>query len=139
MSVEGADRFCRGCGAPLGAVPSGHELRKTVSVVFCDLVGSTALGERLDAEALRHVLGRYYAEMRAVLERHGGLVEKFIGDAVVAVFGVPLVHEDDALRAARAAVEMRSALNSLNEELERKSGVRVQGADRRELRRGSGW
>jgi class 3 adenylate cyclase/tetratricopeptide (TPR) repeat protein len=125
MSVEVADRFCRGCGAPLGAVPSGHELRKTVSVVFCDLVGSTALGERLDPEALRHLLGRYYAEMRAVLERHGGLVEKFIGDAVVAVFGVPLVHEDDALRAVRAAVEMRSALHGLNDELERESGVRV--------------
>ena len=104
-------------------MPSGHELRKTVSVVFCDLVGSTALGERLDAEALRHLLGRYYAEMRTVLERHGGLVEKFIGDAVVAVFGVPLVHEDDALRAVRAALEMRSALDALNAELER--GVHV--------------
>ena len=125
MSVDAADRFCRGCGAPLGAAASGHELRKTVSVVFCDLVGSTALGERLDAEALRHVLGRYYAEMRAVLERHGGLVEKFIGDAVVAVFGVPVVHEDDALRAVRAAVDMRLALDTLNEELERESGVRV--------------
>jgi class 3 adenylate cyclase len=125
MSVEGADRFCRGCGAPLGAAPSGHELRKTVSVVFCDLVGSTALGERLDPEALRHLLGRYYAEMRVVLERHGGLVEKFIGDAVVAVFGVPLVHEDDALRAVRAAVEMCAALESLNDELERESGVRL--------------
>ena len=125
MSVEVADRFCRGCGAPLGAVPSGHELRKTVTVVFCDLVGSTALGERLDAEALRHLLGRYYAEMRGVLERHGGLVEKFIGDAVVAVFGVPLVHEDDALRAVRAALEMRLALAGLNGELERDDGVRV--------------
>jgi class 3 adenylate cyclase/tetratricopeptide (TPR) repeat protein len=125
IGVEGADRFCRGCGAPLGAAASGHELRKTVSVVFCDLVGSTALGERLDPEALRHVLGRYYAEMRMVLERHGGLVEKFIGDAVVAVFGVPLVHEDDALRAVRAALEMRAALDGLNDELERESGVRV--------------
>lgn len=65
-----------------GAAPSGHELRKTVTVVFCDLVDSTALSERLDAEALRHRLGRYYAEMRAVLESHGGLVEKFIGDGL---------------------------------------------------------
>ena len=125
LSVEGADRFCRGCGAPLGAAASGHELRKTVSVVFCDLVGSTALGERLDPEALRHLLGRYFAEMRVVLERHGGLVEKFIGDAVVAVFGVPVVHEDDALRAVRAAVEMRSTLDALNDELESETGVRV--------------
>ena len=96
-----------------------------MTVVFCDVTGSTALGERLDPEALRHVLGRYYAEMRAVLERHGGLVEKFIGDAVVAVFGVPVVHEDDALRAVRAAVEMRTALERLNDELERESGVRI--------------
>ncbi|HEX6951547.1 MAG TPA: AAA family ATPase [Gaiellaceae bacterium] len=125
ITVEPTDRFCRGCGASLGAAPSGHELRKTVSVVFCDLVGSTALGERLDPEALRHVLGRYYAQMRAVLELHGGLVEKFIGDAVVAVFGVPLVHEDDALRAVRAAVEMRAALDCLNDELEQESGVRL--------------
>jgi class 3 adenylate cyclase len=71
------------------------------------------------------LFGRYYAEMRVVLERHGGLVEKFIGDAVVAVFGVPLVHEDDALRAVRAAVEMCAALESLNDELERESGVRL--------------
>ena len=125
VGVDVQDRFCRGCGAPLGAAASRHELRKTVTVVFCDLVGSTALGERLDAEALRHLFGRYYAEMRAVLERHGGLVEKFIGDAVVAVFGVPLVHEDDALRAVRAAVEMRASLERLNDELERDSGVRI--------------
>ena len=124
-AVDGAARFCSGCGAPLGAAGAGHELRKTVTAVFCDLSGSTSLGERLDAEALRHVLGRYYAETRAVLERHGGLVEKFIGDAVVAVFGVPEVHEDDALRAVRAAVEMRSALDRLNAELERERGVRI--------------
>jgi class 3 adenylate cyclase/tetratricopeptide (TPR) repeat protein len=97
-----------------------------VSVVFCDLAGSTALGERLDPEALRHVLGRYYATMRRVLESHGGLVEKFIGDAVVAVFGVPAVHEDDALRAVRAAVEMRRAVVRLDEELEREHGVRIE-------------
>ncbi len=125
MGVEVQDRFCRGCGAPLGAAASGHELRKTVTVVFCDVTGSTALGERLDPEALRHVLGRYYSEMRLVLERHGGLVEKFIGDAVVAVFGVPLVHEDDALRAVRAAAEMRESLERLNDGLEQESGVRI--------------
>ena len=125
LGVEAHDRFCSACGERLGAAPSGHELRKTVTVVFCDVSGSTALGERLDPEALRHVLGRYYAGMRGVLERHGGLVEKFIGDAVVAVFGVPVVHEDDALRAARAAVEMRRSLERLNEELERESGVRI--------------
>src|SRR5213082_3694390 len=88
-------------------------VRKTVTVLFCDLVESTALGEGLDPEALRDVLGRWHAAMRAPVERHGGTVEKFIGDAVMAVFGVPQVHEDDALRAVRAAVEMRNALPAL--------------------------
>jgi class 3 adenylate cyclase len=84
-----------------------------VTVVFCDVVGSTALGESVDPEALRGVLARYYERMRAIVEGHGGTVEKFIGDAVVAVFGVPVVHEDDALRACRAAAEMREALPEL--------------------------
>src|SRR6266480_2546993 len=87
--------------------------RKTVTVLFCDVTGSTALGETLDPESLREVIQRYFTEMRAVIERHGGTVEKFIGDAVMAVFGVPQVHEDDALRAVRAAVEMREALPEL--------------------------
>src|SRR3989441_10160522 len=81
-----------------------------VTVLFCDLTGSTSLGEQQDPEQLRRVLSRYYEEARAVLERHGGQVEKFIGDAVMAVFGVPLLHEDDALRAVRAAVEVQAAL-----------------------------
>jgi class 3 adenylate cyclase/tetratricopeptide (TPR) repeat protein len=94
-----------------------------VTVVFCDVTGSTAMGERLDPESLRRVMSRYFAEMRAALERHGGTVEKFIGDAVMAVFGVPAIHEDDALRAVRAAAEMREALEVLNKELERDHGV----------------
>ncbi|MHB8643494.1 MAG: ATP-binding protein [Gaiellaceae bacterium] len=84
-------------------------VRKTVTVLFADVTGSTALGERLDPEALRSVMTRYFESARAILERHGGTVEKFIGDAVMAVFGVPVAHEDDALRAARAAVELRDA------------------------------
>jgi class 3 adenylate cyclase/tetratricopeptide (TPR) repeat protein len=114
--------FCPTCSAPLA--PSGHqEVRKTVTVVFCDVTGSTAMGERLDPESLRRVMSRYFAEMRAALERHGGTVEKFIGDAVMAVFGVPTIHEDDALRAVRAAAEMREALQVLNKELERDHDV----------------
>src|SRR5215831_14739029 len=98
-------RFCKACGTPVDAVNSpSDERRKTVTVLFCDVVGSTALGESTDPEALRALLARYFEQMKAVVERHGGTVEKFIGDAVMAVFGVPVVHEDDALRALRAAV-----------------------------------
>jgi len=84
-----------------------------VTVVFCDVTGSTALGESTDPEALRALLARYFERMKGIVESHGGSVEKFIGDAVMAVFGVPAVHEDDALRACRAAVEMREALPEL--------------------------
>src|SRR4051812_25625391 len=87
--------------------------RKVVTVLFCDVVGSTALGESVDPEALQGLLARYFERMKGIVESHGGSVEKFIGDAVMAVFGVPVVHEDDALRACRAAVEMREALPEL--------------------------
>lgn len=103
-----------------------RESRKTVTVVFCDVTGSTALGERLDPESLSKVMGRYFEEMRSVIEHHGGTVEKFIGDAVMAVFGVPMLHEDDALRAVRAADAMREALVGLNEELRAERGVSIQ-------------
>jgi class 3 adenylate cyclase len=88
--------------------------RKVVTVLFCDVTGSTALGESVDPEALRGLLARYFKRMKAIVERHGGSVEKFIGDAVMAVFGVPAAHEDDAMRAVRAAVEMRDALPELD-------------------------
>jgi class 3 adenylate cyclase/predicted ATPase len=87
--------------------------RKTVTVLFCDVTGSTELGESIDPEALRELLARYFERMQAIVERHGGSVEKFVGDAVMAVFGVPTAHEDDALRAVRAAAEMRDALPEL--------------------------
>jgi class 3 adenylate cyclase/tetratricopeptide (TPR) repeat protein len=120
-------RFCGRCGTPLAVgVGTGREVRKTITVVFCDLAGSTALGERLDPESLQGVLGRYYERMRAVLERHRGTVQKFIGDAVVGVFGVPRLYEDDALRAVRAAMELRAALAGLNDELERDWGVTLE-------------
>jgi class 3 adenylate cyclase/tetratricopeptide (TPR) repeat protein len=101
-------------------------VRKTVTVLFCDVVGSTSLGERIDPETTRRVMMRYFDEARAVLERHGGRVEKFIGDAVVAVFGVPVLHEDDALRAVRAADELRGVLGRLNEELAAQWGVQLE-------------
>jgi predicted ATPase/class 3 adenylate cyclase len=119
-------RFCSACGKQLpGAVSAPGKLRKTVTVVFCDVVESTPLGERLDAETYRRVISRYHEETKVILERHGGTVEKFIGDAVMAVFGVPTRHDDDALRAVRAASEIRVALAELNQELVRDWGVEV--------------
>ncbi|HMJ00058.1 MAG TPA: adenylate/guanylate cyclase domain-containing protein [Gaiellaceae bacterium] len=118
-------KFCGSCGAALAEAPAPREVRKTVTVVFSDVTGSTALGERLDPESLRRVMSRYFDEMQAVVERHGGTVEKFIGDAVMAVFGIPVLHEDDAVRAVRAAAEMRVRLAGLNEELERDFGVTI--------------
>ena len=87
-----------------------REQRKVVTILFCDVVGSTALGESTDPEALRARMRRYFEDLRTILERHGGTVEKFAGDAVMAVFGIPLAHEDDALRAVRAASEMGLAV-----------------------------
>src|SRR3954465_13989152 len=108
------------------AGPAHREGRKVVTIVFCDLPGSTSLGERLDPESVRQMVSRYFQAMSDALERHGGTVEKFIGDAVMAVFGVPTLREDDALRAVRAAADMREALGELNEHLERRWGVRLQ-------------
>jgi class 3 adenylate cyclase/tetratricopeptide (TPR) repeat protein len=108
-------RFCLNCGAPLAAEPR-RGARKVVTVVVGDVTGSTALGERLDPESLGRVMARFFERTRAVLERHHGQVQKFIGDAVVAVFGVPVVREDDALRAVRAAAAMRDAVAELDEE-----------------------
>jgi class 3 adenylate cyclase/tetratricopeptide (TPR) repeat protein len=104
---------CAICGAPLEALPPAREQRKTVTVVFCDITGSTELGESTDPEALRAVLARYFERMKGIVESHGGSVEKFIGDAVMAAFGVPVAHEDDALRGCRTAVGMRDALPAL--------------------------
>jgi class 3 adenylate cyclase/tetratricopeptide (TPR) repeat protein len=99
--------------------------RRTVTVLFCDIVDSTPLGERLDPETWRRVQRGYFDATRRVLERHGGTVEKFIGDAVMAVFGLPTLHEDDALRALRAASELREAVAPLDEELVRDHGLRL--------------
>lgn len=113
-------------GGHLIDVTYGHRgVRKVVTLLFCDMTGSTTLGERLDPESFRQVMARYHGAMRTVLQSHGGTVEKFIGDAVMAVFGAPAIHEDDALRAVRAAADMRLALGQLNGELERDWGVTI--------------
>jgi len=118
-------KFCLACGSALAAASPVHEYRKTVTIVFSDLKGSTAMGEKLDSESLREVMTRYFDSMSAELERHGGVVEKFIGDAIMAVFGLPKLHEDDALRAVRAAADMQRVQGELNDELERNWGVRL--------------
>ena len=118
-------RLCGFCGTPLAPPSPAAEVRKTVTIIFSDLKGSTALGETLDSEALREVMSRYFDAMRAEIERHGGLVEKYIGDAVMAVFGLPTIHEDDALRAVRAAHGMRAALARFNDDLEASIGLRL--------------
>jgi class 3 adenylate cyclase/tetratricopeptide (TPR) repeat protein len=106
-------------------VPASRQQRKTVTVLFCDVTGSTALGERLDPESFRQVMRRYFDTARRVIEGHGGTVEKFIGDAVMAVFGVPVLHEDDALRAVRAAAGLREQIAVLNRALEADFGATV--------------
>ncbi len=125
---ENPDRFrlCGYCGTSLQPEAPPEENRRTVTVVFSDLKGSTSLGERLDSEALREVLAIYFEAMSAVLVRHGGTIEKYIGDAIMAVFGLPRLHEDDALRAVRAAAEMRETLEVVNERLQRDYGVRLE-------------
>jgi predicted ATPase/class 3 adenylate cyclase len=122
---ENPDRFrlCGFCGTPLAPATPAAEVRKTVTVVFSDLKGSTSMAEALDPEAVREVLARYFDEMRAALVRHGGMIEKYIGDAVMAIFGLPRLREDDALRAVRAAADMQAALARLNVELEQRWGV----------------
>ncbi|MEO7336648.1 MAG: adenylate/guanylate cyclase domain-containing protein [Caldimonas sp.] len=119
-------RLCGYCGAslaPAAAPLPAHEVRRTVTIVFCDLKGSTALGETLDPEALHEVKDRYFAAMAAEITRHGGKIEKYIGDAIMAVFGLPLPHEDDALRAVRAAAGMQAALGKVNADLGSRYGV----------------
>jgi class 3 adenylate cyclase/tetratricopeptide (TPR) repeat protein len=117
-------RFCLSCGTALAeAAPAARSSRRTVTVLFADVTGSTALGERLDPESLRNLMSRYFDAARRVMERHGGTVEKFIGDAVMAVFGIPALHEDDALRAVRAAAELRDAVATLSAELVKERGV----------------
>ena len=118
-------RFCRACGTPLAADRGRAEKRKVVTVMFTDLADSTGLGTRLDPESVRQLMTRYFQEMGAVVRRYGGTTEKFIGDAIMAVFGVPQLHEDDAVRAVHAAVAMRDALATLNEDFERRWGVRI--------------
>ena len=119
-------RFCPHCGSAFAGAAPQRELRKTITVLFADVTGSTAIGERLDPEPLRRLMLTYYEAMKEVCERHGGRVRELIGDAVMAAFGIPTVREDDALRAVRAAAEMRERLEAMGDELERDFGVRLQ-------------
>ena len=121
--MAGDGRFCTDCGSELRERRAHRETRKTVTVIFADPKPSTLDGSALDPEALRDVMSRYFAGMQRALERHGATVEKFIGDAVMAVFGLPIRHEDDALRAVRAARDMQDALPALNAAFEADHGI----------------
>ncbi|MEX1069963.1 MAG: adenylate/guanylate cyclase domain-containing protein [Chloroflexota bacterium] len=118
-------QFCASCGHRLPLAAAKEEERKLVTVLFADLTGSTALGEQLDPERLRALLGEYFAAMASIIELWGGTVEKFIGDAVMSVFGIPSMHEDDAERALRAALEMQARLGEMNPELRERHGVQL--------------
>jgi class 3 adenylate cyclase len=123
---ENPDRahFCLACGQPLAGGPP-ERFTKTVTLLFSDIVGSTALGTQLDPEVLAHVTGAYYETMKPIVEQHGGHVIKFIGDALVAVWGLHEARGDDPYRACAAAVAMRDRLDVLNDELEQTRGVRI--------------
>ena len=129
-AVPQGAKFCPSCGTRLAAGTPAREAlpvetRRMVTVLFVDVTGSTPLAERLDPEAVRRIFSRYFGEVAAIVARHGGTLEKFAGDALVAVFGLPVLHEDDALRAVRAAVEARQALAVVNDELVRDYGLRL--------------
>ena len=110
-------RYCGACGGPLVAEPTSGETRKIVTALFCDIADSTALGEQLDPELLSRIINRYFEVIRETVERYGGTVQKFAGDAILAVFGVPQLHEDDALRAVRAAWEIRELIPGVASEV----------------------
>src|ERR1700675_1366167 len=116
-------RFCLNCAAPLVATAPQLEERKVVTVLFCDLVGFTARAERSDPEDVRRWLDLYQSTLRREIERFEGSVEKFIGDAVMAVFGAPIAHEDDAERAVRAGLAIRNAISELGDDLHVRVGI----------------
>ena len=129
-AVTSGARFCASCGTPLSAglaatAGSASEERKLATILFADVMGSTGLGEQLDPERLRVLLRDYFAAMAAVIEEWSGTVEKYIGDAILAVFGVPTAREDDAVRALHAATDMLARINSMNDEFEKRHGVRL--------------
>jgi class 3 adenylate cyclase len=123
--VSSTALFCETCGHALAPPTTAPEERKLVTILFADVTGSTALGERLDPERLRDVLATYFSAMSAVIESWGGTVEKYIGDAVMAVFGVPVVREDDAVRALHAALEMHRRVGELNQGFIGRHGVEL--------------
>src|SRR4029079_18464918 len=119
-------RFCWSCGVALDQPASTGEKRRTVTILFCDATSSTELGERMDPESLRNLMTRYFDVMSEIVDFHGGVVEEFIGDAVIAIVGVAGLHEDDALRWLRAGAEIRDRLASLEHEIRAAQGATIE-------------
>ena len=145
-AIRAKDRFCPSCGTPFAAaqapVPAAAqtsaslqvtaesadallEQRKVVTILFADLSGSTPLAEKLDPEELRTILGSYFGTLARQIQRYEGTIDKYIGDAVMAVFGAPISHEDDAERAIHSAMAMQASIVRLNDDLDRRYGVRL--------------
>jgi class 3 adenylate cyclase len=142
--LQGEFSFCPFCGSALAEAPDrpAREERKVVTVLFADLVGFTARSERLDPEDVRALLAPYHAYLRSELERFGGTVEKFIGDAVMALFGAPTAHEDDPERAVRAALAIRDWAREQSDELQVRIAVNTARRSLRSTRgraRGRRW
>ncbi|MDG2111615.1 MAG: adenylate/guanylate cyclase domain-containing protein, partial [Actinomycetota bacterium] len=131
--LKPAAKFCDQCGTATAAAPTPpapvdaetSAVRKTVTVMFCDLVGSTAFAERVDPEAAREVIGRYHSMARSVIEAHGGTVAKFIGDGVMALWGVPEVAEDDAERSVACGIELQRQFEAIGSHVEGRYGIDV--------------
>jgi len=123
-------RFCDDCGAPVAQTPDTQApacdaVRKTVAALFCDLVGSTSFGEKVDAESAREAMGRYHEMAKSVIEANGGTVAKFIGDGVMALFGVPEVAEDDAERAVRAGLALQVEFAEIRDHIRKRYDIEV--------------
>jgi len=129
LEISGGSNFCKGCGHKLAestdaaaSIPSTEGERKHVTIMFSDLSGYTAMTENLDPEEVKEIMSQIFDEITQVIKKYDGFIERFIGDAVMAIFGIPKAHEDDPVRSIRAAVEIHAAVESLSPRFEERIG-----------------